>query len=333
MIRVTAAARLHFGLLSMPADGEAFWPDRHGRPTLPVRHFGGAGLMIEDPALRLRVEPAADWSAEGPLAERALAFARRYAPTLPPGSLAPQHLVVEGAPTAHCGFGTGTQLGLAVARALSVAAGRPDLSAAELAPVVGRGLRSAVGIHGFQQGGFLVEGGKRAGDALAPLVARVPFPDAWRVVVAVPPTEPGLHDELERDAFRRLLARPGTADATGALCRAAVLGMVPALLESDLAAFGEALHDFNARAGELFFNVQCGVYASRTVGDLVAFLRHNGVRGVGQSSWGPAVFAVTGDPGSAAYLLGRLRNHCGLAEGQVVVTNGCNRGAKVSGSE
>src|SRR5947209_5565520 len=122
MTRVTAPARLHFGLLSLPAEGEDFWPDRHGRPALPARRFGGVGLMVEAPALRLRAEPAPAWSAEGPLSQRALDFARRFAQTVPAGSLAPRRLVIEAAAPEHSGFGTGTQLGLAVARALAAAA-------------------------------------------------------------------------------------------------------------------------------------------------------------------------------------------------------------------
>jgi beta-RFAP synthase len=330
MIRVTAPARLHFGLLSLPAEGEDFWPDRHGHPALPVRRFGGAGLMLEAPALALRVEPATDWSAEGPLAGRALAFARRFALTLPGRALTPQRVVIESAPPEHCGFGTGTQLGMAVAKGLAVAAGGPDLDAVELADRAGRGLRSALGVHGFAGGGFLVEAGKRADRGVSPLLARVPFPSAWRVVVAVPPSDPGRHGEPEREAFRRLLERPAAPGATDALCRLVLLGMLPALLECDLDAFGEALHDFNARVGEAFAPVQGGTYASRRVAEVVALLRQLGVRGVGQSSWGPAVFAVVGDAAHAEGLAGRLRGEGALADAQVFVTCGDNRGATVT---
>jgi beta-RFAP synthase len=330
MIRVAAPARLHFGLLSLPADGEEFWPDRHGHPVLPVRRFGGAGLMVEAPALALRVEPASDWSAEGPLAGRALAFARRFALTVAGGALVPHRVVIESAPPEHCGFGTGTQLGLAVAKALAVATGGPDLDAVELAARAGRGLRSALGVHGFAGGGFLVEAGKRADRGVSPLLARVPFPAAWRVVVAVPPSEPGCHGEPEREAFRRLLDRPDTAGATNALCRLVLLGMLPALLEQDLDGFGEALHDFNARVGETFAPVQGGTYANRRVAEVVALLRQLGVRGVGQSSWGPAVFAVVRDAEHAEALAAQLRHEAALADAQVFVTRGDNRGATVA---
>ena len=67
MIRVVTGSRLHFGLLRPPpADGR--------------RGFGGCGLMIDAPAIRVAVEPAAEWSATGPSADRALAVGRRVAP-------------------------------------------------------------------------------------------------------------------------------------------------------------------------------------------------------------------------------------------------------------
>ena len=54
MIRVVAPSRLHFGLFHVPVAGDP-WPD-----GLPVRCFGGVGLMVEEPAVVV-VEPAADW--------------------------------------------------------------------------------------------------------------------------------------------------------------------------------------------------------------------------------------------------------------------------------
>src|SRR5262245_52221988 len=98
MPRVTTGSRVHFGLLRpAPAGGE--------------RGFGGCGLMVEEPAVIVAAEPAAEWSATGPAAERALAVARRV-------TLTPHRIVVETCPPEHTGLGVGTQLSLAVARAL-----------------------------------------------------------------------------------------------------------------------------------------------------------------------------------------------------------------------
>jgi beta-ribofuranosylaminobenzene 5'-phosphate synthase len=282
MTRVRAPSRLHFGLLNPSAGGA--WASIDGGPALPARRFGGVGLMVEEPGVEVSVHPAARWGADGPLAERALAFARRVAEALP--ELPPRWVTVGRAAPEHAGLGTGTQLGLAVARALTADAGL-DLPAAELARLSGRGRRSAVGVHGFERGGLIVEAGKAGDEPLAPLVVRAEFPEPWRVVVAVPAGAPGVHGADEERVFEGLDAPP-PADA---LCRLVLLGMLPALAARDLSAFGEALGDFNARAGEVFARAQGGRYAGPAA-ELIAFLRGLGARGVGQSSWGPAVFGV-----------------------------------------
>ena len=61
--------------------------------------------------------------------------------------------------------------------------------------------------------------------------------------------------------------------------------------EADFESFAAALHDYNRRSGELFAAVQAGPYNGAAVTDLVANLLARGARGVGQSSWGPTVFA------------------------------------------
>ncbi len=320
MIEITTPGRLHVGLLNPGPAGPG------------GRRFGGAGLMIRAPGVRLRAEPAADWSAEGPLAGRAIAFARRFAAALAAESGAavpPQRLAIEEAPPEHVGLGSGTQLGLAVARALALAAGRPDLSAADLARLVGRGLRSAVGAHGFAGGGFVVDAGHGGEGGLAPLVARVAVPEGWRVVLALPPDPAAWHGGRERRAFDLLAARPS---ATDRMCRLLLLGVLPALAGGDLDAFGEALHEYNVRAGEAFAPAQGGTYSTPRVAELVAFIRSQGVKGTGQTSWGPAVFAVAGDEDRARALADRLHDHFG-PEVSTRVSPPCNRGACVSGPE
>ena len=129
MIRVRAASRLHFGLFAPPPDEgpSGSWPNALGQEVLPARRFGGVGLMVQLPGLEVTAEPAPAWAAEGPLAERALAFAQQFARALPQPR--PHRLVVTRCAPEHAGLGTGTQLGLAVARALAAAHGL-DLGAA-----------------------------------------------------------------------------------------------------------------------------------------------------------------------------------------------------------
>jgi predicted sugar kinase len=147
------------------------------------------------------------------------------------------------------------------------------------------------------------------------------------VVLALAPGQTGLHGVAEQLAFERLGSCAASSDRTEDLCRLVLLGMLPALAERDLEGFGEALHEFNVRIGEAFAPVQGGTYASPAVAELVAFLRGHGLRGVGQSSWGPAVFGIVGDEIRAAGLGAQLRARFGLQEGQVHVTSPCNEGA------
>jgi beta-RFAP synthase len=263
--------------------------------------------MIEEPAVVLRCQPASEWSATGPLAERALEFARRFAGST---SVVPQRLDVMQAPPEHCGLGVGTQLGLAVAKALAVVAGHPEWSGAELAGRVGRGVRSAVGAHGFDRGGLIVEAGKLADEAVSPLVVREELPGAWRVVVMLADIGRGLHGPAEQSAFDKLAMTP---TATEALCRLVLLGLLPAVREADCQAFGEALYDFNARVGELFAQAQGGRYAHGLCAELVELIRGLGVAGVGQSSWGPAVFAVVEDDEQGRDVLGAVRKKHGAS--------------------
>src|SRR5262249_50286852 len=145
--RVEASSRLHFGLLSLPVGGDR-WDDGP-----PRRQFGGVGLMIDSPQVAVSASPAREWSARGPSAQRALKFAQPFAATLPDR---PAFAIeVQSAPEEHAGLGSGTALALSVARAIAVETGHADWPATELAGRIGRGERSAVGIHGFDRGGLI----------------------------------------------------------------------------------------------------------------------------------------------------------------------------------
>jgi beta-ribofuranosylaminobenzene 5'-phosphate synthase len=308
MWSVRTASRLHLGLLTLP-------------PATTARRFGGVGLMIDSPGMVVRAEPSAKWIVEGSHKERVSEIIARLLAGL--GILEPRRVVVEQAPPEHVGLGTGTQLALAVARLLTASWGRLDL-VADLAFLVKRGTRSALGVHGFDRGGFLVEGGKGPGQALSPLVSRLEFPAQWRIVLVVPPGEAGVHGAAERAAFADLVEPP---DASDRLCRLVLLGVLPALADADFPAFGEAVHEFNARAGDLFAPIQGGTYAG-SVRHTVAELRRLGVAGVGQSSWGPGVFAFVRDEDEANHLAGRVRAWAGFADASVWVARGCNHGAR-----
>jgi beta-RFAP synthase len=288
---------------------------------VPRRQFGGVGLMIDKPGIDLTVEIADQFSADGPLAERALRFAQTYCDAVG----IPQHfrIRIDSAAPEHVGLGTGTQLGLAVARGIAELADRPR-DAATLAQQVGRGKRSAIGIHGFERGGFLVEAGKTAAQAVSPLIGRWDFPEEWSIVLLLRKDRHGTHGPQEIDAFAKLAAAPNDDRATEALSRIVLLGMIPAIIERDFEAFGEALYDYNRRAGEMFQEMQGGIYSDPRLEELFGRARDLGVKGFGQSSWGPtAFFVVEGGADFGDWL------QKAMPDENVLVTSGKNVGALV----
>jgi beta-ribofuranosylaminobenzene 5'-phosphate synthase len=316
MIRVRTPSRLHFGLLSLPSEHS---------PT--GRHFGGVGLMIDKPGIELRVEPSEQFFAGGPLAERALQYARTYCERVGiPGAF---RVHIASAAPEHMGLGTGTQLGLAVARAIAELTKQPQRDAVALAPLVDRGRRSAIGVHGFEQGGFLVEAGKVNDDSISPLVVQHSFPQDWRVHLIFPHDGQGTHGSDELGAFASLLHKACDERATEVMSRLVLLHLLPALFEADLEGFGDALHEYNRRAGEMFQSVQGGIYANAWIEATIKVLRDMGIKGVGQSSWGPVVFAIVSNEqtNDISNLLVRGEH---IDPSQLLVTSACNHGAVIS---
>jgi beta-RFAP synthase len=292
------------------------------------RRFGGVGLMIQAPGIDLHVEPAQAWSVEGPLSERARLIVRRL---LGQDDWPPLRIQIHHAAREHQGLGTGTQLALALARALAEQYGWENRTALELACRVGRGKRSALGIYGFAHGGLLVDGGKHNPEGIAPLVAQMPFPEDWRVVLILPPWEPGLHGQQELDAFSQLESH--ATNHTDALCRLILLGLLPTLAEKDFLGFSQSLQEFNQRSGEVFVPIQGGPYANSHVAELISSLRNLGVPGVGQSSWGPAIFALAADEAQAAWLAQQIPARHPIPPEAVFITSADNKGAQIWRSE
>lgn len=290
-IVVSSPSRLHFGLLGF------------GRPH--DREFGGAGVMIHPPGLRLRFEPGESFAADGPLADRVATFARRWSEHTG-RSLAAVRIVAESMPPQHAGLGVGTQLGLCVAAGLYAALLEESPPAEQLAASVGRGLRSAVGTHGFEQGGLIIERGKGPGDKLGRLARRIPLPDDWRFVLIREPHRQGLAGDSERAAFSTL--PPVPAETTARLERLLLEDLAPAAEQADFARFSQTLHTYGREAGLCFAPLQQGAYNGPRVAQRVQTLRRLGIAGVGQSSWGPTVFALVENQAAAEQLVAALQS-------------------------
>ena len=310
-VRVEAPARLHLGMLAVAGNGE--------------RRFGGLGVAVDRPTVVVEARMADELSAEGADAERALAFARRCheALGLPGGA----HLNVLEAIPPHVGLGSGTKLALAVGQALAAVHGR-TVEAPRLAQAVGRAARSAVGTWTFALGGLVVEGGVRRGEERpAPLLARHPMPEQWRVVLVVPRAEAGLSGVAEEAAFRQLVPSP---ERSATIAQLVLTSLLPALVEGEVEEFGVALTRIQQLVGDAFATVQGGRFHPRA-GALVEALLGNGAAGAGQSSWGPAVYGIVGGEAAGRELARRMEDVV-AGEGSVELVTFDNRGARVEAS-
>src|SRR5207245_11444137 len=78
-----------------------------------------------------------------------------------------------------------------------------------------------------------------------------------------------------------------------------------------LAGFGAALGEVQRITGGWFASAQGGVFARGETEELVERLRAWGATGVGQSSWGPAVYGIVDNPGASRGLAERARGMMG----------------------
>lgn len=317
---VSTGSRLHFGLLSNGRTGS--------------RQFGGVGMMIDRPGFSLTAAAAErdELICSAELEHRARSIVVEYRRRCPPRfSPPPVRIEISSAIPAHAGLGSGTQLGMAVAEALAVLSGETAASAIELASRTGRGARSALGLHGFRQGGFLVEGGKASTDHISPLVARIAFPQNWSLLLVRPPLAAGLSGEAELSGFSRL--EPMPQRTTDRLCGIALLELLPAVVEANFEQFGEALYEFGQVVGEYFAPVQGGHFAHPEMATLAEQLREMGIRGVAQTSWGPTLCAVCPDEVAATALSGQLASLAAWSACEFTVAQPLNEGRKIEDRE
>ena len=326
MIEVRTCARLHLGLL-----------DHNGGEG---RLYGSIGLSVSRPQLLLRTEASDRLVVEGSETERVASYAQRFIRQfgLPAGA----HLSLLTSIPAHVGLGSGTQIALAVGTALTRLAGL-SVSPEELASVAGRGIRSGIGIAAFQRGGFVLDGGHRviaespltpsgaAANGVPPILLRYPVPDGWRFVTVIPGQDQGFSGEKETSAFMRMPEAP--AHLAEKMSRLVLMKMLPALVEKDIACFGQALTRIQRLVGDCFAPVQGGRFSNPLSEKLIDFLLEKGAAGAGQSSWGPAVYGLVEGSGPAKQLMKEVRTFLGsLGGGQVFCVRPQNRGATIRDS-
>jgi beta-ribofuranosylaminobenzene 5'-phosphate synthase len=310
-VTVTAPARLHFGFLDLNGD--------------LGRRFGSIGLAIGGLQTKIVLTASDEMRVSGPDAERARRYVERFQKLL--GLRGAYRVDIAQAIPSHAGLGSGTQMALALARALRQFHGLPADTRSD-ALRLGRGGRSGVGVGLFDRGGVVVDGGRWPSEGVAPVVSRMPFPEDWRVIVVLDPRHSGIHGDDELAAFERL--PPFDVADSGRICRLVLMQALPALAEADLVSFAAAIDEMQRILGAHFAPMQGGApFTSPAVQAALTFLEGEGACGVGQSSWGPTGFTFAESPEQAEQLVASARRHRLCRDLDIRVCRGLNRGALV----
>ena len=271
-ITISTGARLHFGLLD----------------TAPP--FGGIGVMIQQPQTRILVENSQQFDARGSGAERAFDVAKRFQEHFALAELPSCSIQILERPEPHSGLGTGTQLNMAVAEAITLVVGK-QADSGTVHRLADRGKRSAVGVHGYANGGLIFELPAENSSTLNPIQERIEIDDGWRIVLFRPRSiaRELVCDENELNHFSAV--RAGSGQKKDQLQALITEHIIPAAQTRNFDQFARSVEQYNHASGMMFASVQGGAYNGPEVTNLVDQLKHLGARGVGQSSWGPSVFA------------------------------------------
>jgi beta-RFAP synthase len=311
-VDVSVPARLHLGFV-----------DLNGGLG---RRFGSLGIALDTPQTRLVLRRGDRLFAEGPGADRALGYLKTVVERYQLDDH--MHATIESDLPEHVGQGYGTQLSLAIGIACCRLHG-VDADIRQIAQLLERGARSSIGIGTFEQGGVVLDGGRGDSDLPPPILSRLPFPEPWRILLVFDHVRRGLHGKAEVEAFRRL--PPFPAESAAHLCRLTLMVALPALAEQKLDPFGGAIAELQRVVGDHFAPAQGARFMSAPVAEVLRWLEDQGIRGVGQSSWGPTGFAIIGSEAEAERLRREAERlwpaECGLS---FVLSRGRNRGGEIS---
>ncbi len=280
-LTLRAPARLHLGFLDPSAS--------------LTRRYGSIGVVIDgfETEVQLSAAIADRITADTPEGDAQMDRASAYLRVLRArsGRFDTLHLRLLKVLPAHGGFGSGTQLALAIARAFAQWH-RIEVSTPTLAHWLGRGQRSGIGIHGFDRGGLLVDGGPALDGRPAPLLSRIALPAPWRIVVVQDEREHGLAGSDEKGALATLEPMPRAHAAE--ICHEVLMRVLPGAADAEFDAFAQGVTRVQQILGEHFAPAQHGrAYTSAAVGRLMDWIGASGHRAaIGQSSWGPTGFAI-----------------------------------------
>ncbi len=229
----------------------------------------------------------------------------------------------------HSGLGSGTQISLAVGKLLADL-GNQIIDVPQIASVVGRGGTSGIGVASFENGGFIIDGGHHHSEkpgflpssaseaSPPPIIAKYDFPNDWKVVLVIPDVRKNVSGKNEVNIFKEYCPIP--LNEVQKLSHLLLMKMMPAILECDLDAFGETVNSIQ----NIGFKKIENQLQKPLIGEIMDKLRDAGAPGVGMSSFGPTIYAITDSPKD---IVSAANDAIGGVGGHIINTMAQNNGA------
>ena len=289
-MRIETSARLHLSLI-----------DLNGSMG---RIDGGIGLTLEDPSLIIEAVPSDKTTINYEVSlEKADECSQKI---LYANKVIQEYLEIEedykfnikSIYPSHQGLGLGTQLLLSTAKLIS-SMNNIDLDAVELAKITHRGGTSGIGVHSFNNGGLIIDGGhkksktegflpSRASKMLPPpIIARYDFPKNWDILLVTPTKINTVHGNEEVDIFKQ--NTPIDIRDVEKISYLTLMKLMPSIVEEDLNSFSEAINQIQ----QLGFKKVERKLQQDTTGNTIHTLEEFGIPCVGMSSFGPTCFGIT----------------------------------------
>lgn len=315
-VNISTGSRLHLGFLDLNGG--------------LARLYGSIGVVLNNPRTTLTIEKANCLKIQGGNKALVKKLVTKLCDQL---SIVPSvKIVIKKSIPEHSGLGSGTQLALALSNGLALLHG-VHTSISNLATIMTRGERSGVGIIGYQEGGFILDGGRKIENsdkyttAIPVKLLREDFPEWWNFILVLPETPQGLHGEIERISIKKITP-PRTLPEK--ICRLTLMKMLPSFMDRDIRRFGEALTDIDRLTGDAFSKVQGGIYKEDISMKIIDELQRQGAYGVGQSSWGPTLYGLV-NANHAHNIKAKMKSYLARNDikASVMVATPRNRGAEI----
>ena len=311
-VTVIAPAHLHTGNFDMTGD--------------LGRLYGTVGFAV-DRLLEVEVTKAVDVKSED---EAAYLFASRFVDAF---DLAGAEVKVKKTIPKFVGMGYHTTLALSIGSALAKLYGL-KLTIEQIALTMQRGAITSLGVHAFNVGGFIVEGGFRVDQRekmIPPLIFHQAVPNNWLFVIAIakePQEKIVKMRENEDHILRNLKLMP--KETSDMLSRIVLVKIIPSIVENDLKSFGEGLTAFNSELGKFWNEYQCGrTYCHPVVEDAIKIMLKRSTCAC-QTSWGPTIYGIVDRQSQAELLTKELKDYLSKnGGGEVFYIKAANAGASI----